>query len=147
MKIACVGGGPAGLYFAISMKVRDSAHEIHVFERNRPDDTFGRGVVFPDQTVEDQYPSYLMARRVRPLGDGVLRTTADDAVNTLKGVAEAASAAAEKARLACVRCVNQAKNNNVTTKRYRHKLYQNENRPTAIHITWEKPLLLHHTKR
>ena len=32
---------------------------------------------FPDQTVEDQYPSYLMARRVRPLGDGVLRTTAD----------------------------------------------------------------------
>ena len=48
---------------------------------------------FPDQTVEDQYPSYLMARRVRPLGDGVLRTTADDAVNTLKGVAEAASAA------------------------------------------------------
>ena len=64
---------------------------------------------FPDQTVEDQYPSYLMARRVRPLGDGVLRTTADDAVNKLKGVVEAASAAAEKARLACVRCVNKAK--------------------------------------
>lgn len=53
MKIACVGGGPAGLYFAISMKVRDSAHEIHVFERNRPDDTFGWGVVFSDQTVEN----------------------------------------------------------------------------------------------
>ena len=50
---------------------------------------------FPDQTVEDQYPSYLMARRVRPLGDGVLRTTADDAVHTLKGVVEAASSAAE----------------------------------------------------
>ena len=64
---------------------------------------------FPDQTVEDQYPSYLMARRVRPLGDGVLKTTADDALDKLKGVVEAASAAAEKARLACVRCVNKAK--------------------------------------
>ncbi|MBQ1498547.1 MAG: bifunctional salicylyl-CoA 5-hydroxylase/oxidoreductase [Sphingomonas sp.] len=53
MKIACVGGGPAGLYFAISMKVRDAGHEIHVFERNRPDDTFGWGVVFSDQTVEN----------------------------------------------------------------------------------------------
>ena len=53
MKIACVGGGPAGLYFAISMKVRDAGHDIHVFERNRPDDTFGWGVVFSDQTVEN----------------------------------------------------------------------------------------------
>ncbi|MBA2771742.1 MAG: NAD(P)-binding protein, partial [Sphingomonas sp.] len=34
MKIACIGGGPAGLYFAISMKLRDSRHEIEVFERN-----------------------------------------------------------------------------------------------------------------
>ncbi|MGE3395962.1 MAG: bifunctional salicylyl-CoA 5-hydroxylase/oxidoreductase [Sphingomonas sp.] len=53
MRIACLGGGPAGLYFAISMKLRDSAHEVHVFERNRPDDTFGWGVVFSDQTVEN----------------------------------------------------------------------------------------------
>src|SRR5687767_12239986 len=53
MRIACLGGGPAGLYFAISMKLRDSAHELHVFERNRPDDTFGWGVVFSDQTVEN----------------------------------------------------------------------------------------------
>jgi anthraniloyl-CoA monooxygenase len=53
VKIACVGGGPAGLYFAISMKVRDSGHEVHVFERNRADDTFGWGVVFSDQTVEN----------------------------------------------------------------------------------------------
>ena len=35
MKIACVGGGPAGLYFAISMKLRDPSHEIEVFERNK----------------------------------------------------------------------------------------------------------------
>jgi anthraniloyl-CoA monooxygenase len=51
MKIACLGGGPAGLYFAISMKLRDPAHEIDLFERNKPDDTFGWGVVFSDQTV------------------------------------------------------------------------------------------------
>ena len=53
MRSACLGGGPAGLYFAISMKLRDPAHEIHVFERNRADDTFGWGVVFSDQTVEN----------------------------------------------------------------------------------------------
>ena len=53
MRIACLGGGPAGLYFAISMKLRDSAHNVAVFERNRPDDTFGWGVVFSDQTVEN----------------------------------------------------------------------------------------------
>ena len=45
--------GPAGLYFAISMKLRDARHEIHVFQRNRPDDTFGWGVVFSDQTVHN----------------------------------------------------------------------------------------------
>jgi anthraniloyl-CoA monooxygenase len=53
MRIACLGGGPAGLYFALSMKLRDPAHEIDLFERNRPDDTFGWGVVFSDQTVEN----------------------------------------------------------------------------------------------
>jgi anthraniloyl-CoA monooxygenase len=53
MRIACLGGGPAGLYFAISMKLRDPACEIDLFERNRPDDTFGWGVVFSDQTVEN----------------------------------------------------------------------------------------------
>ena len=53
MKIACVGGGPAGLYFAISMKLRDPSHEIAVFERNPPGVTFGWGVVFSDLTVEN----------------------------------------------------------------------------------------------
>ena len=53
MRVACLGGGPAGLYFAISMKLRDPAHEIDVFERNRAGDTFGWGVVFSDQTVEN----------------------------------------------------------------------------------------------
>jgi anthraniloyl-CoA monooxygenase len=53
VKIACIGGGPAGLYFAISMKLRDPAHDIEIFERNAPGVTFGWGVVFSDQTVEN----------------------------------------------------------------------------------------------
>ena len=53
MKIACIGGGPAGLYFAISMKLRDPSHEVEIFERNPPGVTFGWGVVFSDQTVEN----------------------------------------------------------------------------------------------
>jgi anthraniloyl-CoA monooxygenase len=51
MKIACLGGGPAGLYFAISMKLRDPSHAVTVYERNRPDDTFGWGVVLSDETL------------------------------------------------------------------------------------------------
>jgi anthraniloyl-CoA monooxygenase len=53
MKIACLGGGPAGLYFAISMKLRDAAHDVTVFERNKPDDTFGWGVVLSNETFEN----------------------------------------------------------------------------------------------
>ena len=53
MKIACLGGGPAGLYFAISMKLCEPAHDVHVFVRNRADDPFGLGVVFSDKTVEN----------------------------------------------------------------------------------------------
>lgn len=51
MKIVCIGGGPAGLYFAILMKKAKPAHDITVYERNRPHDTFGWGVVFSDQTL------------------------------------------------------------------------------------------------
>ena len=53
MKIACLGGGPAGLYSAISIKLRDPAHDVTVFERNRPDDTFGWGVVFSNETFDN----------------------------------------------------------------------------------------------
>ena len=53
MKIAVLGGGPSGLYFAISMKLRDAAHEITVYERNRADDTFGWGVVLSDETMSN----------------------------------------------------------------------------------------------
>src|SRR6266404_529120 len=51
MKINIIGGGPAGMYFAILMKKADAAHEITVCERNGPDDTFGWGVVFSGKTL------------------------------------------------------------------------------------------------
>ena len=51
MKIVCIGGGPAGLYFALLMKKGDPAHDITVVERNKPYDTFGWGVVFSDATL------------------------------------------------------------------------------------------------
>ena len=53
MKIKCIGAGPAGLTFAISMKLRDPSHEIHLVERNAEGVTFGWGVVFSDQTVDN----------------------------------------------------------------------------------------------
>ena len=51
MRIAVVGGGPAGLYFAALAKRLGPGHEITVWERNAPDDTFGFGVVFSDETL------------------------------------------------------------------------------------------------
>lgn len=53
MKIVCIGGGPAGLYFALLMKQQQPAHQITVVERNKPYDTFGWGVVFSDATMEN----------------------------------------------------------------------------------------------
>ena len=53
MKINIIGGGPAGMYFAILMKQADPAHEITVYERNGPDDTFGWGVVFSGKTLRN----------------------------------------------------------------------------------------------
>jgi anthraniloyl-CoA monooxygenase len=51
VRIVVVGGGPSGLYFSILMKRADASHQVVVLERNRPDDTFGFGVVFSDATI------------------------------------------------------------------------------------------------
>ena len=51
MRIVCLGGGPAGLYFSLLMKLQNPAHVVTVVERNRPFDTFGWGVVLSDQTL------------------------------------------------------------------------------------------------
>ena len=52
MRIVCIGGGPAGLYFALLMKKNHPQHAITVVERNKPYDTFGWGVVFSDATMD-----------------------------------------------------------------------------------------------
>ena len=52
MRIVCLGGGPAGLYFSILAKKANPSWDITVVERNRPDDTFGWGVVFSDKTMD-----------------------------------------------------------------------------------------------
>ncbi|MGB2358404.1 MAG: FAD-dependent monooxygenase, partial [Paracoccaceae bacterium] len=53
MRVACLGGGPAGLYFAISMKLKNPLHDVVVIERNQPNDTFGWGVVLSDDALDN----------------------------------------------------------------------------------------------
>ena len=53
MKINIIGGGPAGMYFAILMKTAAATHHIAIYERNGPDDTFGWGVVFSGKTLNN----------------------------------------------------------------------------------------------
>ena len=73
MRIVCIGGGPAGALFRAADEKADPAHDITVVERNRPDDTFGWGVVFSDQTLgnlraADAKTAPTDPRRVQPLG-------------------------------------------------------------------------------
>lgn len=53
MKVNILGGGPAGLYFAVLLKKQNPAREIHVMERDGPNDTFGWGIVFSDTTLDN----------------------------------------------------------------------------------------------
>jgi anthraniloyl-CoA monooxygenase len=75
MKINILGGGPAGLYFAILMKQLDAAHEITITERDAPGDTFGWGIVFSDQTFsylrDNDEPSFAEITRACQTWDNV----------------------------------------------------------------------------
>ena len=53
MRIVCIGAGPAGLFFSILMKKAFPDVTIEIYERNRADDTFGWGVVFSDETLDN----------------------------------------------------------------------------------------------
>ena len=61
MKIISLGAGPSGLYFAICMKLANADNEVSVYERNKAGDTFGWGIVFSDQTVENLIASVVNA--------------------------------------------------------------------------------------
>jgi anthraniloyl-CoA monooxygenase len=75
MKITIVGGGPSGLYFAILMKKLDPSREITIIERDGPNDTFGWGIVFSDQTFaylkDNDEPSYAEISRCCEIWDNV----------------------------------------------------------------------------
>ena len=66
MKITVIGGGPGGLYYALLTKKARPDFDIEVYEQNQPDDTFGFGVVFSDETLDEflsaDPPSYDMIR-------------------------------------------------------------------------------------
>ena len=68
MRIYVIGGGPAGLYFALLMKRHTPAHEVTVYERNPPGATFGWGVVFSGPTLRNLREADEVSRRV---GDGI----------------------------------------------------------------------------
>ncbi|OAN36555.1 bifunctional salicylyl-CoA 5-hydroxylase/oxidoreductase [Microbacterium sp. H83] len=108
MRVAVIGGGPGGLYFAALMKQLDPTHEIAVWERNAPDDTFGFGVVFSDETlggIENADP--VIAQR---MGEQFARWTDIDvafggATHTIGGQGFAAMGRKELLQLLQERCI------------------------------------------
>lgn len=107
-RIACVGGGPGGLFFAALIKQADPSVEVTVFERNRAEDTFGFGVVFSDATLAaihaadpvlrnalaeygrhwDDIEVRLKGRRVRCGGNGMAAITRRTLLELLRRRAE-----------------------------------------------------------
>ena len=109
MRIVCIGGGPAGLYFALLMKKAQPEHRITVVERNRPYDTFGWGVVFSDATLDgmracdpetaaqiedafnhwDDIELFFKGRRIRTSGHGFVGIGRKKLLNILQARCEA----------------------------------------------------------
>src|ERR1700730_14505097 len=88
MKITIIGGGPSGLYFEILMKKLDRTHEITLLERDGPNDTFGWGIVFSDQTFsylkDNDEPSFNEIMRACPTWD-TLKVVHKDQKVTIRG--------------------------------------------------------------
>lgn len=89
MKVVCVGGGPAGLYFAILAKLANREHDITIIERNPAGVTYGWGVVFWEDLLQSLYRSdpRVLARLQRRLSAGISRkcTSGDSGRSTLAG--------------------------------------------------------------
>ena len=85
MKIAVIGGGPGGLYFSILTKKAMPGWQIDVYERNRPDDSFGFGVVFSDETLAEflqrDLPSYELIRASFAYWDDIVVARDGEAVS------------------------------------------------------------------
>ena len=97
MRVAVIGGGPAGLYFAILLKRDRPDARITVVERNRPDDTFGFGVVFSDQTLDAfaaaDCPAIGPSSRISPTGTTSRSTSAAPSTASAATASAAARAA------------------------------------------------------
>ena len=106
MRAAVLGGGPGGLYFAISLKLRDPAHEVVVIERNRPDDTFGWGVVLSDETLANLELNDPRKRRADPRTPSPIGTTSP-CITAARWCARAATVfAASRASVCSTFCRN-----------------------------------------
>src|SRR2546423_3551462 len=95
MKIKIIGGGPAGMYFAILMKKANAAHDITISERNGPNNTFGWGVVFSGRTLANLHaadePSHAAITRDFQAWDNVDVVHRDEKIsihgNSFSGIA------------------------------------------------------------
>ncbi|WP_433521398.1 bifunctional salicylyl-CoA 5-hydroxylase/oxidoreductase [Nocardia pseudovaccinii] len=109
MRIAVIGAGPAGLYFSALMKQLDPAHEVTIWERNAPDDTFGFGVVFSDETLggiehADEIVYRMMSERFARWSD--IDITYRDEVRTSGGQGFAAMSRKELLHILQQRCAD-----------------------------------------
>ncbi|MGE5830215.1 MAG: bifunctional salicylyl-CoA 5-hydroxylase/oxidoreductase [Micromonosporaceae bacterium] len=107
MRIATVGGGPGGLYLGALVKAMNAGHEVTVWERNAPDDTFGFGVVFSDETLggiehADTVIHARMAKRFARWDD--IDVHFHDTVTTLGGQGFAAMSRTELLQILQERC-------------------------------------------
>ena len=109
MKIVCIGGGPAGLYFALLMKKLDPHHDITVVERNKPYDTFGWGVVFSDATMDNmrQWDPRPPPRSSRPSTTGTTSSSSSRAARSAPAATASSASGARSCSTSCRRAARR----------------------------------------